>query len=374
MRTVVVGDLHLARGTAPAVGVALARLVDLHAGARLVVAGDAFDFSADHPTSSVEATLAAQPAARAALACHLDRGGELWLAAGNHDAEVADDGFVARLAAALGARDTSRIRATPWFFRAGDAHVEHGHVFDADNAPAHPLVRGAPSLGVRFVRDFVAKAGAHAYLNRNDEKPLELLLSSFALYGRRAPFVIYRYFHTAFDALARSGPMHEARGEVEAGEALVAGYARSAGVPEDEVRRLVALGAPPTMESFARTFARLYLDRVVATAALAGGAVALATGRRRAGAALAGLGVLGLAVSWGIAHDRYGGRVHDSLRRGAADVRAATGCRLVVLGHTHRACDEDGYANTGSFAFPRDGARPYLVLDGARAERHFLAA
>ena len=78
------------------------------------------------------------------------------------------------------------MRVSPWFFREGGLHVEHGHLYDPDNAPAHPLV-GAPSLGVHFVEEFIAKTGAFAYLNANDGTPLELFLCAFPGTGARAP-------------------------------------------------------------------------------------------------------------------------------------------------------------------------------------------
>lgn len=370
-RTLVVGDLHLAKDTPKTVSLALSRLLEGHPASRLVVAGDLFDFSADHPRSSLEDTLGIHADARRALARHLDRDGELWLVSGNHDSEVSSADFPARLARALGTKHHFRIRTSPWFMRLGGIHFEHGHLFDADNAPVHPLVQGVPSLGVRFVREFIAKTGAHAYLNRNDQKPLGLFLSTFELYGKRAPFVIYQYFHTAFHALRASGPSH-GKGEKERGEELIRSFARSTGITEDEARKLASLRATPTLESFRKTFMRLYLDRVAATVAIAGGATAFVAGARKTGAALVGLGAIGLGVSWGFAHDRYKGAVHESLRRGAADVRAATGCDLVVFGHTHRAVDESGYANTGSFAFPQGGPRPFLEIEGRKAARRFL--
>src|SRR6185436_12146047 len=166
-------------------------------------------------------------------------------------------------------------------------HFEHGHLFDADNAPAHPFVQGSPSFGVRFVRDFIAKMGAHAFLNRNDQKPLELFLSTFKLYGKRAPFVIYQYFHTAFHALRASGPSY-GKGEADRGEELIRGFARVMGIREDEARKLASLRATSTLESFRKTFARLYLDRVIATVSIAGGATAFAAGKRKTGAVMMG--------------------------------------------------------------------------------------
>jgi UDP-2,3-diacylglucosamine pyrophosphatase LpxH len=375
-RTIALGDLHLSRATPKPVGEAFARLLDAHAGTRVIVAGDLFDFSADHPTSDLRASLGAHPSARAALARHLDRphaGGALWLASGNHDADVGTGGFADRLVRALDL-DPSRaenVRTTPWFFREGNLHVEHGHVFDPDNAPSHPLAEDGstrPSLGVRFVRDFIAPTGAHAYLNRNDKKPLELFLSSFKLYGARAPYVIYKYFDTAFRCLAGSGPMW-ARELREIQEEKVASFAHAAGLDERTVRDIAATRPEPTLASFRQTFARLYLDRVAATVAIAGGGVAAALGYRSAGAWAVGLGVVGLAVSWGLGHDRYSGAVVERLADGARDVRTSSGASLVIFGHTHREAEAEGYANTGSFAFPAgDHGRPFLEIEGTTAQ------
>ena len=44
---------------------------------------------------------------------------------------------------------------------------------------------------------------------------------------------------------------------------------------------------------------------------------------------------------------------------------AYSGAKLVVFGHTHREAEDDRYANTGSFAFPRGApGRPYLEIEG----------
>jgi predicted phosphodiesterase len=50
-------------------------------------------------------------------------------------------------------------------------------------------------------------------------------------------------------------------------------------------------------------------------------------------------------------------------------VAGVTGAKLVVFGHTHREAQSEGYANTGSFAFPRDApGRPFLEIEGTAAE------
>src|SRR4029078_9141469 len=125
---------------------------------------------------------------------HVDRDGALYVVSGNHDAEMGTGNMPASIADILGLRGyaRARIHTTPWFFRLGNVHVEHGHLYDPDNAPAHPLVVSARSLGVHFVEQFIAPTGAFAFLNANDSTPLKLFVSSFAWYGKRAPYVIYR--------------------------------------------------------------------------------------------------------------------------------------------------------------------------------------
>jgi predicted phosphodiesterase len=383
--TVVLADLHLTAHTPPAVTDDLARLVEAHAGARVVFAGDLFDFSAESPRrtrrEALEGSLSGNPRVRAALARHLDLGGELWMLTGNHDAELGRPGFDAELIAALGASPEGkrRVRTTPWFFREGALHLEHGHLYDPDNAPAHPLVQGHRSLGVHFTEEFLAKAGAHRYLQANDDTPLELFLASFRWYGPRAPLVIYRYFHAALAAVLKSGPLYRAGGEVALGQEEAVRFAETQGVPPAMLEELRALGARPTMESLSATFTRLYFDRVIATLAMASGLGALGLGKARAGAAIFGLGAALMGVSWSRGHNRYGGTVPSLLAEGARRVGEATGAKLVVFGHTHREALEEGYANTGSFSFPRDApGRPYLEIEGPaeepRAVRRYLRA
>jgi UDP-2,3-diacylglucosamine pyrophosphatase LpxH len=370
-RTLVLGDLHLVRETPPPVGEDLAGLLAAHPGARVVVAGDLFDLPAASPRmpprAAVAAALGAHPAARAALARHLDTGGELCLVGGNHDAEVGTAGFGEALVEALGASPPARarLRTSPWFLREGGLHLEHGHLYDPDNAPAHPLVQGEPSLGVLFVEEFIAPAGAHRYLQINDRKPLELFVRSFTWYGPRAPYVIYRYFYAALSALLRSGPFYRAAGEPRSGEALVDAFARELGVGRDLVEGLLPLGATPTLESLARTFSRLYFDRVLATLAIAGGLGAAALGSPAAGGGAAILGALLMTLSWSRGTNPYATTVAEHLSASARRVAEATGASLVIFGHTHREAESEGYANTGSFAFPRGApGRPYLEIEG----------
>jgi UDP-2,3-diacylglucosamine pyrophosphatase LpxH len=373
IRTVVLGDLHLTRATPRIVTQDLASVIDDHRGARIVLNGDLFDLSAQSPRlppeRAVKTVLAAHPTVKAALGLHVERGGQLWLIAGNHDAELSNASFQAALLDALALRGDARerIRFTPWFFRDGAVHFEHGHLYDPDNAPAHPLVNGAPSLGVHFTEQFIAKTGAFAYLNANDGTPLTLFLSSFRWYGRRAPYVIYRYFLAATAALLRSGPLYRAGGEKPAGDALSDLFASEVGVPRAMLDELMRLGPTPTLESLARTFTRLYLDRVLASTALVGGLGSLALGRTKTATAALATGALLMGASWSRGHDRYQGTVAERLATSAAHVAGATGAKLVIFGHTHREALSDGYANTASFSFPvaRDRGRPFLEIEGS---------
>jgi len=370
-RTVVLADLHLVRQTPRDVTDDLARFVKAHPGARLVFAGDLFDLSSEAPRApreqALREALSAHPTARAALAEHVDRGGELWMAGGNHDAEVGAPEFPAALAEALGlpARMQDRMRTSPWFFREGGLHIEHGHLYDPDNAPAHPLVSGQRSLGVHFVEEFIAPTGAYRYMQCNEQTPLKLFLSAFTWYGPRAPHVIYRYFYTALGAVMQSGPFYRGEAEAALGEERVGSFAGELGVAREVPEALIGLAATPTMESLSRTFTRLYFDRVLATLSLGAGAAALGLGRRRAGAAALAAGALTMAVSWAAGHNRYAGTVAERLARSAKEVGEATGAKLVVFGHTHLSSLGEGYANTGSFSFPRGApGRPYVEIEG----------
>jgi len=388
---IVFGDVHLTTRTPLAVGADLARLFAEHPGERIVACGDLFDHSADRPDLSAEegmrAALDRHPVVREAMARHLEGGGSFWLVAGNHDRDVGAPHFRGVIAGALGlgADAAARVRTTPWFFREGALHLEHGHLYDEDNAPEHPLIDGSPSLGVHFVRSFIAPTGAFAYLQANDDTPLSLFLAAFRWYGRRAPYVVYRYFRTAFDAMAMAGPFYRAGAERARGEAMAADFARSIDADPALAEAILAQATPSTLRSFRATVRRLYFDRVVATVSTASGLGALAygaiAGRNRAQAvgALLVLGGMGwLIFNWLTHFDRFGGTVPERLRRGAERVRAATDAGLVVLGHAHAEHTGDGYANTGSFSFPERGAagRPYLVIEGdtdqPRAVRRYI--
>lgn len=378
--TIAVGDLHLVREGAREITDDLVRLVRENPGARLAIAGDLFDLSADFPGEAPRVALRHALAASPLLPVlgeHVDRGGELWWVAGNHDAPVGEPDARDLVVDAMRASPEAaraRVRVSPWFLREGGLHLEHGHLYDPDNALSHPLYPCVRSLGVQFVEEFIAPTGAFRYLNNNDATPLKLFVSAFTWYGRRGPYVVYRYFRTAFRALARSGHLYRDAREVEEGEAREAAFRADVGAEAELLAALRAHASTPTLKSFADTFRRLYLDRVAATVALTAGATLLGTGHRRAATVLLGAGAAVMGTSWALGHDRYGGAVSERLARAGVAIAESTATDLVVFGHAHSEVEAPGYVNTASFAFPKGApGRPYVWIDDPRRpERRYL--
>lgn len=369
----IVGDVHLARDRRTEVGEALARLVAEHAESEIVLNGDSFDLSIDPPGSdpaaSIRAILDAHAAARDAIRAHVAAGLPVTFVVGNHDAALAEPTVTHALEEALGP-----VNVAPWLLRRGPVHVEHGHVYDPDNAPIHPLAPWTletEPLGVALTRRFVAPARAFDFAHSDETTPLAGFLRTFSLYGLRAPGVVFRYYATAaaltLEAQARKGLVDASR----EGARRVAELAGSSGI-EEEVLHELAHGRPrPTHERAASAFTRLYLDRSLATLMLGLGLGALAFGGAApVGVAAVSAAYLGLSIARGV--NRYGGRLEKQLEGAARRVRALTGASTVIFGHTHRAWDSEGYLNAGSFAYPDSRGRGFVrVAPSGAAERRF---
>lgn len=384
--TIVVGDVHLTRQTSPDVPRDLERVLRRHPGAQLVFVGDFLDLVTDAPWTEPRAAVAAvfgvHASLRRALADFVDGGGELSFIGGNHDAALGMAGAADDLADALGVLGHSRARLVtrPWFVRDRGVHFEHGHMYDPDNAPGHPLVDGGTGLGAHFSAEFIHPTQAFRFMHRNDAMPLELLMTAVHSYGSRVPEVLACYLQTAVSALAKAGPFYEGGSDRRRGVERHARYAEDAGVPSSVVDAVFAIGVPSTLASWSGTFQRLYLDRVLAMLAIAGGAGALTLGgtlRNRKAWGLFGVGGALMATSWLGGQDRYGGNVITRLATAAERLVDETHAKLVVFGHAHREALGDHYANTGSFAWPHEASgRSYLEIlhgDRPRALRHRLA-
>jgi hypothetical protein len=366
--------------TSSRVGGDLARLIESQPGAEVVLGGDAFDLSYalrhDAQSELLSALLDRSPELVVALRNHVAAGRPVTLLPGNHDAALCDDDVASVFRARLGVSADAPIGVSPWFVRRGDVHLEHGHVYDPDNAPVHPLAEWneqSEPLGIALTRRFVAATGASDFSHAQDATPVRALARAFRLYGPRAPGMIASYFKTAIELCLESGPALSPRAseELAVGASRLQAFAEGCGVPGRVLTRLLADVPRPTHLSRRETFLRLYFDRVFASLLLAGSLAAIP---RRPSASVMALASFAYLVGSTVrGYDRYGDLPNERLKLGAARVREATGARLVVFGHTHHVVVDDGYLNTGSFAFPRDTGRPYVLIDehGAAELRRF---
>lgn len=378
--TIVVGDLHLRSRGERRAATDLVRVLAAAPDSPLVLAGDGLDLAAEPvetPADAVAHTLGTAPDLCAALAERASRGVTTTFVAGNHDMAVTRPEVLAAVHALLGlsVEHRAHVRAEPWFatLAGGRVHVEHGHVFDPDGAPSHPLAPDPrDDVGICLLRDFIVPIDGYEFVHRNAEPPLPLLMRVFRTYGPKAPWVIGLYITMAVRTSLESGrrfPLVHDRAE---GTRRLTDYARSVDMDEETLRLLLDAHATPTRAKVTDTFLRLYLDRVFATMALVGGGAsafgAAMLGRpllATVGAGVATMGALALGASIAVKLDRYGGRAQRLLAAGAERAAEITGAGTVVLGHVHVDAQGPRYRNTASFAFPAasfEGRRPYLLV------------
>jgi len=368
----IASDVHLTRDASAISAGRLAKLLETHAGHEVVLAGDIFNLSLDAPScdpaESVQSIVAQYPELVRALAGHLRGGHALTLIGGNHDAGVVARGTRERLLALCGL-DDGRLAIEPWFIRRGGVHVEHGHVYDPDNAPAHPLAAWSPEtepLGISLTRRFLAPHDAFAFAHAHHTTPLQGLRRAFEEFGSRAPLMVLHYFATSGRLTAEAAVPERLGAEKARGEATVSGFSARSGVPLERVRALLDSLPRPTHERFSDTFFRLYFDRVLATLGVASGAVRVLLGGAAGGAlggALALSSALYLHRSIRSGVDRYSSLPVKRLYAGAELVRKVTAAELVIFGHTHCEDEADGYVNSASFTYTGRRGAPYLLVD-----------
>jgi hypothetical protein len=279
-----------------------------------------------------------------------------------------------RLLPVLDVTAGARLEHCPWFVRRADIHIEHGHYYDPDNAPTHPLApcsEATEPLGIQLTRRFLVPSGAWEFAHAHETTPLGGLARAFRLYGPRAPRVVAQYFATSIPLCARAGRAARFEAELRRGSAAIADFANGAGLDSDVVQRLATLGARPTLHSFRGTFMRLYFDRIFATLAFVSGASAALAGRT-SGAGVAAASAAYLSASVRRSGSRYAGRVEERLRAAAAAVASLSGANLVVFGHSHIEDEASGYLNLGSFAYAGENGRPYAVIVDGRIQRRHL--
>lgn len=368
----IASDVHLTReGSAKSAG-RLAKLLEQHFGHEVVLAGDIFNLSLDAPSQdpaeSVQSIVAAYPELVQALSRYLGRGDALTLIGGNHDAGVVARSTRERLLELCGLHD-ARLAIEPWFIRRGDVHVEHGHVYDPDNAPAHPLAAWSPEtepLGISLTRRFLSPHDAFAFAHAHHTTPLQGLKQAFETFGTRAPLMVLHYFATSGRLTAEAAVPERLGAEKARGAAAVAAFADHSGVSAELVLDLLGALPRPTHEDFGDTFFRLYFDRVLATLGIAGGAARLlfgGLGPVALGGAVALSGALYLRHSVRKGVDRYSSLPVKRLYAGAELVRRVTSAKTVVFGHTHCEDEADGYVNSASFTYTGRRGAPYLQVD-----------
>jgi predicted phosphodiesterase len=377
---VVLSDVHLAHQGRDEVANDLARLVDAHPGHEIVLNGDIFNLSQDprgrDPAESAAAMIRGKPRLRSALRRHIASGSPLTLVAGNHDAAVQLPAVRPAMLEVLELGEDAPFRIEPWFIRRNGVHIEHGHVYDPDNAPAHPL--SAPSyrsepLGVSLVRRFLGQHDGFVSAHQHEAPPSKNIKYAFEQVGARAPLVILHFFAVSALVCAETALRSRLTAERRRGEAELGRFVAEKGVPEAALRALLDAGPVPTHTSFRRTFMRLYYDRMLATAAIPAGLLASLLLGGSGGAVLAAVSLAYVVGSMSGGVNRYPNGMPTHLRSGAVLVRRLTGAEMVLMGHSHREDETDGYLNSGSFGYTLRSERPFVRVDEyGRVKRRFL--
>ncbi|HEU5075382.1 MAG TPA: metallophosphoesterase [Polyangiaceae bacterium] len=365
----VVSDLHLSRRACRSAA-ALAELLEQHPEHELVVAGDFFDLAFDPPSKdpaeSIEEILGCHSELCGVLSERLARGVPVTLLAGNHDAAVSSEDTRARLKRVLGQPASVPLATFPWFVRRAGVHIEHGHFYDPDNAPNHPLCLWNPRtepLGVAMTRRFVAPNHAMMFAGAYQVTPLAGLLQVLTEYRLRAPLVIANYFATAGGLCLRAHTQRATMvAESELGAQVLVEHSRALGVPAGDLEVLMGGGARPTHHRFRATFMRLYFDRIFAALGTATGLGIAAFGQPQ-GLLLAGVGAAYLVASVRTHGSRYSDLPGERLRGAAHRILETTDAKGVIFGHTHVEDAVPGYLNLGSFAFTEARERPYAEID-----------
>jgi hypothetical protein len=365
-RAILLSDVHLGPYPKPEVTRDLCQLLAANPGVEFVFVGDTFEFSAlaeADPELGWRRIAEANVEAFDALGEHVCSGGKLTFIAGNHDAALTRAAHL--LAARFGGAHSTRV--VPWFLHLGDVHVEHGHLWDRDNAPLHPLADWSAAtepLGVALMRRFCAAQGAHQFAHAHQTTPVQGLVRTFRLFGWRAPLIVLGYFVTAF-ALCFEALLlrpQQAAKDARRGGVRVHALAAEVGLEEQRLVRLLEVAPEPTHRRARSTFMRLYFDRIFAAIGALVALVLLASsGITLARLATLGVGVTYLLTGFGRA-GRYPGPV-DALERASEKIRGELGARVVVFGHTHVEHASEAYVNLGSFAYCRGPGRSYASMD-----------
>jgi len=378
---VLLSDAHLAPNDGAAVARDLAGLVTRHGEAEILLNGDTFTLSGESSEQASLQTLGQLLDDHAdlgrSLRGHLAAGGPVTLIAGNHDAVLMAPPARELILERIGLGSQAPLSVEPWFVRRGPFHVEHGHVYDPDNAPAHPLARWSSRsepLGIALTRRFVVPNRAWRFAHAHETTFARGLWRALRWYGVRGPAIVARYYAVATALCLQAGRQSELAEERAAGDRAVDVLAERAGVPVERVRELVHAAPAPTHQRRRDTFMRLYLDRSLALLATASAVASFTAPVRPVGMFIGALGASYLIASVVRSGSRYRGQLGPSLRAAAERVATVSGAEWVVFGHSHREDEASHYVNTGAFSRLTERGRPYLVVEarGRRAHRNWF--
>ena len=376
--SVLLSDAHLAPSDGALIAGDLGRLVRAHEGAEILLNGDTFTLSGE---PSEQASLQAlgrilddHSDLSRALRAHLVAGNPVTLIAGNHDAALMAPGARELILERLELSSPAHLSIEPWFVRRGRLHVEHGHLYDRDNAPTHPLALWSPQsepLGIALTRRFVVPNGAWGFAHAHETTFTRGLWRALRWYGLRGPAIVARYYATAAALCIEAGRQSHFAGERAQGDQAVDVLAERVGVPVECIRELLRSAPAPTHHRRWDTFMRLYLDRSLALLVTASAAAALVGPARPVGVLVGALGASYLTASVVRSGSRYRGLLGPTLRAAAERVSRVSGAECVVFGHTHQADEAPHYVNTGAFSVPSERGRPYVEVDenGRRSRR-----
>lgn len=365
----VISDLHLGPATPTGTEAAAVCLLERYPSSELVCLGDLFDLSADISRLSAEKSVVAHLARYSALAQamrkHLATNGTITLVVGNHDAELGAAGMRGSILDHLGVSQSVDLAIEPWWIRRGKFHLEHGHVWDPDNAPVHPLVATGHDnepLGVALTRQVLAPTGAYQFAHAHQTTPLNGLLRAMHELRLRAPEVVLRYF-VAGTRIFWQAACHDHEHTFRAGDRAIDAFAREHGCAPAVIEQLTRLRPTPRHADASATFARLYFDRAIATVATVVSTATAMVESEPAYLLIAAAGLVYLGFSRGNRANRYSASLVKRMETAALGIRPLVDAETVVFGHTHVAQAQLGYVNTGAFGFPTDRGRPYLLYD-----------
>ncbi|MBW1873465.1 MAG: metallophosphoesterase [Deltaproteobacteria bacterium] len=372
---IVRSDLHLQVRSDSSVVADFARLLRSKKACKLIINGDLFDLDqvagerkagegAYRAINRVRAILNRFEDLSACLYEWIDRGGQIVWLPGNHDAELCLP-EVQKLIVKRMNLDPARVRFETDAYREDDIHIEHGHQRDPDNrfipdtktAVAKERLSAFP-LGCLTTRFLLCRIPAYTNQGDNHHTPNKVLMRVIRDYGWATPRMVGLYIlaalRIAFQAI--------------------------------RARRQRDVEHQSTMFSPFRVLSRMYLDRVVVTALLAGFIIIGLTGILASSdlpsltskfALAAGLPCIAILLWPPTRKQRYRHRDRLGCRLASRDLRRK-GAKIVIMGHTHYAEQHSGphgtYLNPGAFFQASPSGRPYVTISGQVARVDRLAA